>query len=242
MNTTFIAMFIFTSVSFVNVIAKYFIARDNNVVQLRMLMIAFISFVFVSQFFLNYMATSQLCGKGQPKIALLNTFIPWLFIFGSIVFLLEMFPGWKSPFSNTFGYLVVVLMGINGIFLEMMPKGSSNKMIEAIYNDKSILINEFTPSNFQDLYEKNLREGIFTSDAKKYKTQFLNMVRLKDYVAEFVWYVLAGGLIIAISYNSMSGAKCFKDAETMKKEHRKWEAEKNREEQKEEPEKYIIRD
>lgn len=242
MNTTFIAMFIFTAVTFVNVIAKYFIARDNNVAQLRMLMIAFIGFVFISQFFLNYMATSQLCGKGQPKIALLNTFIPWLFIFGSIVFLLEMFPGWKSPFSNTFGYLAVVLMGIKGIFQKMMPAKYTSKMVETIYNDKSMLINEFTPSNYEDLYVKNLGEGIFTSDAKKYKTQFLNMVRLKDYVAEFVWYILTGGLIIAISYNSMSSAKCFKDAETMKKEHKKWEADKNTEENEEEPKKYIVRD
>lgn len=242
MNTTFIAMFIFTSVAVVNVIAKYFIAKDNNIAQLRMLMIAFISFVFISQFFLNYMATSQLCGVGQPKIALLNTFIPWLFIFGSVVFLLEMFPGWKSPFSNTFGYLLVVLMGIKNVFQKMMPTKYTSKMIEAIYNDSSMLINEFTPSNFQDLYVKNLREGVFTAKANDHKTQFLDMVRLKDYVAEFVWYILTGGLIIAISYNSMSSAKCFKDAETMKKEHIKWEAEKNREEKQEEPEKYIIRD
>ena len=242
MVTSFLAMIVFTMVTFINIIAKYFIAKDNNIAQLRMLMISFISFVFISQFFLNYMATSQLCGKAQPKIAFLNTVIPWLFIFGSIVFLLEMFPGWKSPFSNTFGYLVVVLMGIKGVFQKMMPSKYTNKMVEAIYNDKSMLINEFTPSNFQDLYEKNLRDGIFTSDAKKYKTQFSNMVRLKDYIAEFIWYILTGGLIIAISYNSMSGAKCFKDAETMKQEHRKWEAEKNKEEKKEEPEKYIVRD
>lgn len=242
MNTTFIAMFIFTAVSFVNIIAKYFIARDNNVAQLRMLMIAFISFVFISQFFLNYMATSQLCGKAQPKIAFLNTVIPWLFIFGSIVFLLEMFPGWKSPFSNTFGYLVVVLLGIKGVFQKMMPARHTNKMIEAIYNDKSMLINEFTPSNFEDMYAKSLRQGIFTPEATEYKSTFLNMVRLKDYVAEFIWYILTGGLIIAISYNSMSSAKCFKDAETMKEEHRKWEAENNKEVKEEEPEKYIIRD
>ena len=49
MNTTFIAMFIFTSVAVVNVIAKYFIAKDNNIAQLRMLMIAFLSMSRIHQ-------------------------------------------------------------------------------------------------------------------------------------------------------------------------------------------------
>ena len=34
-------------------------------------------------------------------IALMSTFLPWILIFCSLMLVLNYFPGWKSPFSNT---------------------------------------------------------------------------------------------------------------------------------------------
>ena len=64
-----------------------------------------------------------------------------------------MFPGWKSPFSNTLGYFIAFLSGIKPAFLKLLKKpesiDASNiedkallESINHIYNDVSTMINE----------------------------------------------------------------------------------------------------
>ena len=43
---------------------------------------------------------------------MINTIIPWVLIFGVINIILIIFPGWISPFANTFGYGVMNLLGL----------------------------------------------------------------------------------------------------------------------------------
>ena len=43
----------------------------------------------------------------NPEMALLYTFIPWMFIFVPMLVALHFFPNWKAPFSNTLGYFVI---------------------------------------------------------------------------------------------------------------------------------------
>ena len=43
------------------------------------------------------------------------------------------FPGWKSPFSNTIGYLVTMLMNIKTVFTNMLVTDSNNKLLKITY-------------------------------------------------------------------------------------------------------------
>ena len=65
--------------------------------------------IIVGEFFINLGITSAMCGSAEWATALMVTVFPWGFIFGILVLLLTMFPGWLAPFSNTFGYGVAIL-------------------------------------------------------------------------------------------------------------------------------------
>lgn len=98
-------------------------------------------------------------------MAILVTLIPWGIIFGTLLLLLFIFPGWLQPFSNTFGYAMTIIAGINSTLADILianPKNDKNSqdgpMREAlahIYSDKSLLVNEITKENF-DFFWKNM--------------------------------------------------------------------------------------
>ena len=59
------------------------------------------------------------------------TLLPWIMIFCLLIILLLVFPGWLIPFSNTFGYGIAKIGGINKIFSEILSKNikTNNKNI-----------------------------------------------------------------------------------------------------------------
>ena len=61
--------------------------------------------VLVSQYFINLTAITSRCGNTNYYLAFMVTIVPWVFIFGLLNIMLTQFPGWKAPFSNTFGYI-----------------------------------------------------------------------------------------------------------------------------------------
>ena len=116
--------------------------------------ICYILFVIIGQYFINLNLTQAMCGVRQWKSALFITFIPWLMIFGVLHLFLYLFPGWLSPFSNTFGYLVAKLMGLPDlmkIILVPMDKNKSNDALLQVSSDTSLLINQFSPENYVEI-------------------------------------------------------------------------------------------
>jgi len=116
--------------------------------------ICYILFVITGQYFINLNLTHAMCGVRQWKSALFITFIPWLMIFGVLHLFLYLFPGWLSPFSNTFGYLVAKLMGLPDlmkIILVPMDKNKSNDALLQVSSDTSLLINQFSPENYVEI-------------------------------------------------------------------------------------------
>jgi len=116
--------------------------------------ICYILFVITGQYFINLNLTHAMCGVRQWKSALFITFIPWLLIFGVLHLFLYLFPGWLSPFSNTFGYLVAKLMGLPDlmkIILVPMDKDKSNDALLQVSSDTSLLINQFSPENYVEI-------------------------------------------------------------------------------------------
>jgi hypothetical protein len=63
--------------------------------------------LLIGEYFINLAMSKDICGFDQEKTALLATVIPWFLVLGALKSALIVFPGWLTPFSNTFGYMFV---------------------------------------------------------------------------------------------------------------------------------------
>jgi hypothetical protein len=64
----------------------------------------------IIQFFINTYAISSNCGGSLTEnltASAMLTFIPWALIFGAVVIIITVYPGFKSAFSNVIGYYFV---------------------------------------------------------------------------------------------------------------------------------------
>jgi hypothetical protein len=196
----------------------------------------YITAIIFSQFLLNINLTRDICGEANTFIAFIYTFIPWTIIFGIIVLFLGVFPGWLAPFSNTFGYFLIRMYGLNRKFEEVVkgsstsddssiPSGSkaatSKELLQNILSNKSILVNEIPDANtgFDNfLISLNnmglLKDNMFdkddqTNDYSNPATLALqDLIRIKFLIAKIIWYLLTGLLTISIAYNSIIQSEC----------------------------------
>ena len=66
--------------------------------------------IVLTQFFVNVSVIQSTCGgniKDSVGPAALFTFMPWLFIFGIMVVVLVLYPGFKSVFADVIGYFYI---------------------------------------------------------------------------------------------------------------------------------------
>jgi hypothetical protein len=150
--------------------------------------------------------------------------------------MLNVFPGWLVPFSNTIGYGIANLAGLGDLSADLFIKPSNvekNKgvdlktIIEKIYTDRSTFINQLSYDESKGI-EQDFWDGIKdlivtqTPDKDKYETvqamkeKFIGFLRLKDIVAEFIWFTISGLLVTSISYNYILNIKCKKTIQEMK--------------------------
>jgi hypothetical protein len=191
--------------------------------------------LIISQFMLNMSLTKSICGTNQLPITLYITLVPFLLIFGVLKVMLAFFPGWLSPFSNTFGYGMTRLFGIGELFNKIFkPKltkeemkkeniGAMSEALEHIYTDKSLLINEITPDNF-NIFWKDMsplfNEGVYNNNSLKEK--LFRFIILKDIVSEYIWYMLTGILVTSIGYNYLVNNGCSQSVKEMKDRHKNY--------------------
>jgi len=209
--------------------------------------------VIISQLFVNISLLSSMCNSGLGSVAfpgMMYTIIPWILIFGLLKVMFMIMPGWKAPFSNTFGYLVNRLAGIRSVLRYLLKpvdleddkrelKGEqlhSFQTLREIYKDDSILINEITPDNFDKFWKTMEKSELFKTNEEiklipgtngKYNLDKLRgdlqwHVGLKDDVSEFVWFLLSGGLISSIVYNNMNKYKCSYTPEQIAEQDKKY--------------------
>ena len=60
-------------------------------------------------------------------------------------------------------------------------------------------------------------------DNSSLKQKLLDMVRLKDLVAEYVWYLLTGFLVTSVGYNYVANSGCSQSVQEMQKRHDQYE-------------------
>ena len=216
----------FTIITTVYFILNYFVGRPsknnpNESMAGVSLSVCYFLLLAISQFLLNLQLTAGMCdGFYQYQTAVYVTLIPWVLIFGILLLLLAIFPGWLSPFSNTLGYLMTTMLGIKKVIRDVFKDPNSSvddkakETIQYIYGNQSLLINEITISNFDafkdsmsDLLRDDASDQEGTSKITKLD-KLKDMVYLKELVAQYVWYLLSGSLVIAIATNSIITSGC----------------------------------
>jgi len=182
-----------------------------------------------SQFSNNLSATGEHCsGDVQLYNAIVYTLVPNLIFGGTIYILLNKFPGWKAPFSNTIGYLVASVFGLKSTFNSMLKtsENQGNDTINKIYNDPSMLINELQPdapttirhdSNFDLEFKRLAKANIFKDGWEKNTKKMYNLVVIKDMISSMVWYFLTTALVIATSFNGIMNINCVRSQSTLAK-------------------------
>jgi hypothetical protein len=195
-------------------------------------MIVYLILLIISQFGLNINLTKNLCGETHVKTAFFYTMFPWVFIFGLLNLMLLMFPGWLSPFSNTFGYMIVsTLGGLNNVLGEVLKSKEQtqdselSKTLGKIYDNPSLLINEIPDPNvgYEDFWHKLDKGGLLSSNAKGYYDKLKQLVRLKFIISKFIWFGLTGALTIVTSYNYIVQAQCSSSVQEMERRHSKYQ-------------------
>jgi hypothetical protein len=183
---------------------------------LTLINIIYIGTLVAIQITINSSLAKTICDNPQATTTgVVATIFPMLFIFGLLQMLLTIFPGWLEPFSNTFGYAVAKIGGAEKAVREVLKTGTGgdiSKAINNIYNDPSIFLNQFNYNDKDDFDTKwNKSKDLFLPDTSigmpKYN-DFRNMVKLKDLVSQFVWYMLAGILVTSRSYNYIINRPC----------------------------------
>lgn len=197
----------------------------------------FILLLVLGLYFINMSTIKNLCGSDDDNYIIpykkvgTITFIPWIIVFGTIFFLLELFPGWVRPFSNTIGYFIINFLGVESELKKYLKDASDiegNKnlgtAIEFLNKNTSMFINEF-PSDGAG-FDKSF-EQLQKSDALKsakslgdsnvslddLKIFLKKMIKIKHTIGKGVWYILAGTVVSSISYNILLDIECQKSRE-----------------------------
>jgi hypothetical protein len=207
--------------------------------------------VCLVQFILNTAYLTEKCGgevRGNIGVAALYTFFPWLIIFGIMMAVLIIFPGFKSAFSDVLGYFAIS-GGAADLFTKIMkntdiigenqapdPKlTAALEAVDKILDNNSILINKITPDNFIEMWHtltplmKDDVAANVNQMGDQYKSDLLALVVKKDNIGEAFWYIYTAILISSIVYYNLASRGCVKSVEQIKAGYDEYQKEQQEE-------------
>lgn len=195
--------------------------------------------VVITQLFINIGYIVNMCGgsiASNISAGVLITIIPWIFIFGLMVSMLIIFPGFKSAFSNVIGYFCVagtagdalLNLLVNPEVENTMKQGNLNEdekkkyrsiadAIMKISGNNSIIINQIVPENFLESLAtltplmKPEHQTDNQEDTIDLKNKLLNSVILRDNIGEGLWYLTTGILVTSVIQYNIAVRGCNKD-------------------------------
>jgi hypothetical protein len=199
--------------------------------------------VLVIQFIVNSSIISSTCGGNITEnmgAAGVFTFLPWTLMFGVIITILTIYPGFKSAFSDVIGYFWVS-SSASKILTELLVNQDVQTKIDAdatltpekkkamqsaadtiikICGNASILINQMVPENFNDYWNtlKPLMKDKYQVDGPEtsgIRNQLFDLVVTRDNVGEFMWYLYTGLLLISIVQLKITSRGCASNPKTM---------------------------
>jgi hypothetical protein len=214
---------------------KYPEYKANNYLYLG----AYLLLILVVQFAVNSSIIANNCGgsmKENVGAAGSLTFIPWLLIFGVMMMILVIYPGFKSAFSDVVGYyyvstkandiLTTILkdsriedtMNPNATVEEKKKLESTADAILKIMGNSAVVINQIVPENFIRYWDtlKPLMKEDYINNTEL-KEQLFDLVVTRDYIGEMMWYVYTGVLLTFLVGLKIASRGCESSPETMAK-------------------------
>ena len=198
------------------------------------------------QFIVNASIISTTCGGSITEnigAAGVLTFIPWTLIFGVIIIVLIMYPGFKSAFSDVIGYFYIYGPATQIITELLVNRDVEKKLtgnetvaekealedaadtIVKICGNTSILINQIVPDNFQDYWKilNPLKKPQYRDDnsaeTKDIRQKLFDLVVTRDNIGEALWYIYTGLLLTSIVQLKITTRGCNTDPATMEKNY-----------------------
>jgi len=214
--------------------------KTNNYMYLAI----YLLLVMVIQFMVNASIIASTCGGSITEnigASGVLTFLPWTLIFGVIIVILTIYPGFKSAFSDVVGYYWVS-SSANKVLTELLVDPTVQKKIDEdktltteqkddlmtaadtiikICGNASILINQIVPSNFKsywELLQKSLFKPKYQNDNPetiKIRDELFEIVVTRDNVGEAMWYMYTGLLLTAIVQLKITTRGCASNPKTM---------------------------
>jgi hypothetical protein len=206
--------------------------------------------ILVIQFIVNAYVITQTCGGNITQNMSASgtfTFIPWSLIFGAVIVVLIVYPGFKSAFSDVVGYYYVA-GSANKLLTELLVNKDIQNNIDAdgastvqqkanmqqaadmiikICGNTSILINQMVPSNFVEYWNilKPLMKPQYQTDGPQTdekRNQLFELVVTRDNIGEAMWYIYTGILITSIVQLKIATRGCITDPEQMAKNYQNY--------------------
>lgn len=223
-------------------VKKYEEYSKNNYLYLGIYLVL----VMLIQFIVNASVISTTCGGSISEnmgAAGVLTFIPWTLIFGVIIIVLIIYPGFKSAFSDVIGYFYVSGSATKIITellvnrdLEKKLTGTETKeekesledaadAIVKICGNTSILINQIVPDNFEEYWKiltplmKPQYKDTNSQETKDIRQELFELVVTRDNIGESLWYIYTGILLTSIVQLKITTRGCNSNTATMEKNY-----------------------
>jgi hypothetical protein len=225
---------------------KYKEYTSNNYMYLAI----YLLLVMVIQFMVNASIISSSCGGSITEnmgAAGVFTFLPWTLIFGVVIVILTIYPGFKSAFSDVIGYFWVA-GSANKIITELLINPDIQKKMDTdtnatveqreamqsaadaiikICGNTSVLINQIVPTNFDSYWNilKPLMKQKYQTespDTSKIKNDLFELVVTRDNVGESMWYMYTGLLLTSIVQLKITTRGCVSNPKTMEQNYQKF--------------------
>jgi hypothetical protein len=226
---------------------EYKAYKSNNYMYLAI----YFLLVLVIQFIVNSSVIASACGGNITEnmgAAGVFTFLPWTLMFGVIIVILTIYPGFKSAFSDVIGYFWVSSSATK-VLTELLvnqdiqPKIDSDASLTPekkkemqsaadtiikICGNTSILINQIVPDNFSDYWNilKPLMKPQYQTDSVEtagIRGQLFDLVVTRDNIGEFMWYLYTGLLLISIVQLKITTRGCASNPKTMEANYQKFQ-------------------
>ena len=210
----------------------------------------YVLLILVSQYLVNVSMITTTCGGSVTEnlgAAAFLTFIPWSLIFGVLIIVLTMYPGFKTAFSDVIGYFyvsssankVLTELLVDKELQESMDKDTTSTpeqkkslqdaadTIIKICGNTSILINQIVPSNFVEYWNilKPLMKTEFqkdTPESHEKQKQLFELVVTRDNVGEAMWFIYTGILVSSIVQLKIATRGCISSPATMEKNYQQF--------------------
>jgi hypothetical protein len=201
-----------------------------------MYLACYLLLIMVIQFIVNSYVITSMCGGSVTENmgkAGVYTFIPWTFLFGVLLLVLMIYPGFKSAFSDVIGYFYVASSS-NKVLTDLLIDKDVQQRMDAdqnmtpekkqglenaadaiikIMGNTSILINQIYPTNFNEYWNllKPLMKDKYQADGPEsdgMKKKLFDLVVSRDNVGEAMWYIYTGILITSVVQLKIATSGC----------------------------------